>query len=179
MTVDSNTYGTAAGLERLIGDIVGGRKFTTDTVPTLVQAEAELDNVADSINSLLDTVGYTVPVDKTDYPFAFGYLAAANEYGAASRLLGTIPTEAYDPDEQMIDIGQTRPQMYERYLNQALKRIRERMLRAGMRKARFADLRAGAATDASGNTKEPLYRRRMDEFPGARILPGEESAEDC
>jgi len=178
MALDSNTYGTVAGVERLIGDIVASRTFTTGTVPTLVQCEAELDNVAADINSALDVMRYTVKVSETDYPYAYNFLAAANEYGAAARLLGTIPTEAYDPDEQMVDMGVTRAQMYERYFNQALKRIWDRKLRAGMAEGRFDKLRAGAATDDDGNTKDPLYRRRMGEYSGARILPSSEAGEE-
>lgn len=169
MTLDANTYGTVAGLQRLIGDIVASREFTTGTVPTLAQAEKELDNVAADLNSALDVMGYTVPVNETNYPHAYNFLASANEYGAAARLLGTIPTEAYDPDEQMTDTGATRAQMYERYLNQCLKRIWERKLKAGMSTGRFSMLKHGA------QDKDPLYRRRMGEYPGARILP---TAED-
>lgn len=174
MTVDANTYGTVAGVQRLIGDIVPSRTFATDSVPTLVQCEAELDNVANEINAALDVMGYTVPVSSTTYPTAYGFLGAANDYGAAARLLGTIPTEAYDPTEQMEDVGSSRAQMYERHLQQAIKRIWDRKIRAGMREGRFAKLRAGASTDEDGHTKEPLYRRRMGEYPGARILPSEE-----
>jgi hypothetical protein len=122
--------------------------------------------------------GYTYPVVQATYPAAYGDLVAANNYGAAARLLGTIPTEAYDPDEQMVDLGATRAQMYERYLNQTLKDIDEYKLRAGMRKERFADLRVGASTDEDGNVKDPLYRRRMGEYAGARILPKEEAGEE-
>ena len=170
MPLDANTYGTVAGVERLIGDIVASRTFTISTTPTLAQAEAELDNVAADINSALDVMGYTVKVDSTNYPHAYNFLAAANEYGAAARLLGTIPTEAYDPDEQMTDTGATRAQMYERYLNRALKRIWDRKLKAGMTTGRFSRLKSGA------QEKDPLYRRRMEEYPGARILPTEEDS---
>lgn len=169
MALDANTYGTVAGVERLIGDIVASRTFSESTVPTLAQAEAELDNVAADLNSALDVMGYTVPVDETNYAYAYGFLKAANEYGAAARLLGTIPTEAYDPDEQMVDTGATRAQMYERYLNQALKRIWDRKLKAGMSTGRFSKMKSGP------QDKDPLYRRRMGEYPGARILPTEES----
>ena len=172
MPLDANTYGTVAGVERLIGDIVASRTFTISTTPTLAQAEAELDNVAADINSALDVMGYTVKVDSTNYPHAYNFLKAANEYGAAARLLGTIPTEAYDPDEQMTDTGTTRAQMYERYLNQALKRIWDRKLKAGMTTGRFSQMRAGA------QDKDPLYRRRMEEYPGARILPTEEDSSE-
>ena len=175
MALDANTYGTVAGVERMIGDIVDSRTFAAGTVPTLTECEAALDAIAAIINARLDVVGYTVPVSEADYPFAYGLLEEANDNGASARLLGTIPTQAYDPDEQMEDMGATRPQMYERYLNQVLKQIDERKIRAGMRKARFFDLRTGAR-DSDGNVKEPLFRRRMDEYPGARSLPRAEDS---
>lgn len=150
-------YGTKAGLERLIGDIVPRRKFSSDTVPSSTQVAAELDNVYLDLNSALDAMGYTVPVDETAYPHAYGFLKAANEYGAAARLLSTIPTEAYNPGEQMTDMGQTRAQMYQVLLNQALKRIWERKLRAAMRKGRFTDIRIGATADA-------YYKRGMNTY---------------
>ena len=125
-------YGTNDGIERLIGDIVAGRKFSTSTVPTVTQVEAELANVAAEIDNALDVMGYVVPVVSATDPHAYAFLKAANEYGAAGRLLATIPTEAYDPAEQMEDIGQTRAQMYERHLKNALKLIWERKLSASM-----------------------------------------------
>ena len=175
MPVAATTYGTVAGVERMIGDIVADRTFAVGTVPTLIECEAALDAIANVINARLDYKGYTVPVVEATYPYAYGLLAEANNNGAAARLLGTIPTQAYDPDEQMEDTGATRPQMYERYLNQVLKMIMKGEIRAGMRKRMMADLRVGASKDEDGDLKEPLFRRRMDEYPGSRILPTEDT----
>lgn len=170
MAVEDNTYGTVAGVERMIGDIVDSRTFAVGTVPTLAECEAALDAIAKVLNARLDVQGYTIPVSEADYPEAYGLLEEANNNGAAARLLSSIPTQAYDPDEQMEDMGATRPQMYERYLNQVLKMIADRMIRAGMRLGRFDNFRTGAR-DSDGNIKDPLFRRRMDEYPGARTLP--------
>ena len=145
-------YGTKAGIERLIGDIVQGRKFSTSTVPTVAQVEAELGNVAAEINNALDVMKYVVPVANAVDPYAYSFLKAANEYGAAARLLGTIPTEAYDPGEQMEDIGQTRAQMYEKHLKNALKLIWEGKL-AATRSEGWLKMRA--------NSVDPLYKRGM------------------
>ncbi len=178
MVLEANTYGTVAGVERMIGDIVTDRTFAAGTVPSLSECESSLDAIAKVLNARLDVMGYTVPVDEDAYPEAYGLLEEANNNGAAARLLGTIPTQAYNPDEQMEDMGATRPQMYERYLNQTLKMISDRMIRAGLRKSRFADFRTGAR-DSDGNVKDPLFRRRMDEYPGARTLPrAEDSTEE-
>ena len=105
MTVGANTYGAVAGIQRLIGDIVESRTFTTGTVPTLAQVETELDNAAAELNNALDQAGFTVPVNATDYPTARAFLKAANEYGAAAVLLSTVPSEGYQPDEEVEDPG--------------------------------------------------------------------------
>lgn len=160
-------YGTKEGIERLIGDIVSGRKFSSSTVPTITQVEAELTNVAAEIDNALDVMNYVVPVVEATDPHAYAFLKAANEYGAAARLLATIPTEAYDPSEQMEEIGQTRAQMYERHLKNALKLIWELKLRASLQHGRFEYLRS-TAPDA-------LYKRGMLEISGQ---DGEEEEEE-
>jgi hypothetical protein len=160
-------YGTKEGIERLIGDIVSGRKFSTSTTPSISQVEAELTNVAAEIDNALDAMDYVVPVDVTTDPHAYAFLKAANEYGAAGRLLATIPTEAYDPGEQMADIGNTRAQMYERHLKNALKLIWELKLRATMVHSRMSKLRSSAP--------DAIYKRGMLEMSGQN---GEESEEE-
>ena len=150
-------YGTREGIERLIGDIVSGRKFSTSTVPTVTQVEAELTNVAAEIDNALDVMDYVVPVVLAIDPHAYAFLKAANEYGAAGRLLATIPTEAYDPSEQMEDIGQTRAQMYERHLQNALKLIWAGKLSASMVHDRIEH-------QVRSSTPDALYYRGMLDY---------------
>ena len=166
MAVDANTYAAVTDIQRLIGDIVDSRTFSGSTVPTSTQVENELDNTAAELNALLDMKGYTVKVSEADYPYAYNALKAANAYGSAARLLGTIPTEAYDPDQQMVDTGSSRPQMYERYFNQMRKQIENYKLSAGMRKNRMSRMKAGAATDSSGDDRDSLFKRGMLDYPG-------------
>ncbi len=176
MAVGANTYGEVAGLQRLIGDIVASRTFAVGTVPSLVQAEAELDNVAAEINAELDVQGYTVPIDAVNYPTARAAAKAANEYGAAARLLSTIPSETYDPAEQVEETGESRPQQYEKLLNRFLNRIKNNRLRAGRRVGRLSRVFTGAQEDADGNAKIPLFTRDMDSYPGGRVFTeGEDS----
>ena len=170
MAVDLNTYGKVSGLERLIGDIVTSRTFGLGTTPSLAQAEAELDNVAAEINAELDVQGYTVPINATDYPTARAAAKAANEYGAAARLLSTIPSEAYDPAEQVEETGETRPQQYEKLLNRFLARIKNQRLRAGRRVGRLSRIFAGSQADEDGYEKKPLFTRDQDSYPGSRRL---------
>ncbi len=166
MSVDTNTYGDVAGVERLIGDIVPSRSFSGSTVPSTTQVEAELDNVAAELNALLDVAGYAAPVVLADFPFAYNALKAANIYGAAGRLLATIPSESYDPDDQIIEGGTTRGQMYERYLNQMKKQIMDHMLKATMTDSRFGYFICGGAEDDDGNTRSPIFKRGDLDYPG-------------
>jgi len=170
MTVEANTYAEATDVERLIGDVVEERTFTEDTVPSLAQVEAELDNVAADLNRELDQVGYTVPVVEADYATAYKYLKAANAYGAAAVLLATVPATTYSPDEEVEQPGETRAGTYGNKLKSALKAIKENRLRAGRRTRRLENLAAGSAVDDEGNTKDPIFTRGMDAYPGRRSL---------
>lgn len=174
MSVGDNTYAEHEDVERLIGDVVLNRTFSISTVPTLDQVEAELDSVAAELNALLDMKGYTVKVSETSYPHAYNALKAANAYGASARLLGTIPTEAYDPSSDMVDMGTTRAQMYERYLNQMKKQIKGYELRAGMRKNRLSRVFTGGQEDSAGNVRDPLFKRGMLNKPGAEVSTEDE-----
>jgi len=170
MSVEDNTYAEATDVERLIGDLVEERTFTTETVPTLAQVESELDNVAADLNRELDQVGYTVPVDKTAYATAYAYLKAANAYGAAAVLLSTVPATVYNPDEDVEQPGETRAGTYGNKLKSALKAIKENRLRAGRRTRRLGNLAAGSAETEEGEEKLPIFKRGMDAYPGRRSL---------
>ena len=167
MTVGANTYGDVAGIQRLIGDIVESRTFGTGTVPTLAQVEAELDNAAAELNNALDQAGFTVPVNATDYPTARAFLKAANEYGAAAVLLSTVPSEGYDPNEEVENAPTTRAEAYGNKFKSALKAIREYRIRAGMRVGRLSRVFAGSQEDEDGNEKKPIFTRGMDAYPGS------------
>jgi len=170
MTVSANTYAEHEDVERLIGDIVLDRTFDATTVPTLDQVESELDNAAADLNRELDQVGYTVPVVEADYPTAFQFLKAANAYGAAAVLLSTVPSEGFDPVEEVETPGVTRAQTYANKFKSALKAIRENRLRAARRKDRLADVFTGSQEDDEGNEKNPIFTRGMDDYPGRRDL---------
>jgi len=167
MAVDTNTYAEHEDVERLIGDIVEDRTFSATTVPTEEQVEAELDNAAADLNRELDAVGYTVPVDETEYPTAYAFLKAANAYGAAAVLLSTVPSEGYEPTEEVETPANTRAQTYANKFKSALKAIRENRLRAGRRVGRLSRVFAGSQETDDGIEKKPIFTRGMDEYPGA------------
>ena len=166
MTVEANTYAEHEDVERLIGDIVEDRTFETTTTPSLAQVETELDNAAADLNRELDQIGYTVPVSEADYATAYAYLKAANAYGAAAVLLSTIPAETFDPTEDVEATTPTRAQAYANKFKSALKAIRENRLRAGRRTRRLENLAVGSAVDDEGNTKDPIFTRGEDSYPG-------------
>lgn len=170
MVVDANTYAAKTDVERLIGDIVEGRSFGAGTVPTESQVEKELDNAAADLNRELDQVGYTVKVSETDYPTAYAFLKAANAYGAAAVLLSTVPSEGYEPDEEVETPSTTRAQTYANKFKSALKAIRENRIRAGRRINRSDKFFAGSQEDDEGNEKLPIFKRGMDDYPGRRVL---------
>lgn len=174
MTVDANTYAEHEDVERLIGDIVLDRTFDATTVPTLDHVESELDNAAAELNAALDVTGYTVPVSETDYPTAYQYLKAANAYGAAAVLLSTVPSEGYEPTEEVEAPANTRAQTYANKFKSALKAIRENKIRAGRRKYRLGDVFAGSQEDENGYTKEPIFTRGQSDYPGRRSLTSED-----
>lgn len=167
MAIDSSSYGTKIGVEALIGDIVASRTFGAGTTPSETEMEAAIDAVANQINSLLDSVGYTVPVSNANFPIAFGFLKACNNAGAAARLLGSVPPNVYDPDEEIIDSGNSRQQTYINELNRCFARIRKQEIRADRRVDRFEHIFTGSQEDSSGNTKLPLFTRDLHDNPQA------------
>lgn len=169
MAVDANTYGSVAGVEKLVGDIVASRTFSASTVPTTTQVETILDDIAAEINSLLDTIGYTAKISSSGFPLAYNYVVAGNNYGAASVVLKTIPGQgSLGPEGE--ELGNVRANMYQSQLNRCLERIRKRELRAGMRAGRLANVFAGSQQDDDGNDKLPLFQRGQDDYPGSRSL---------
>lgn len=165
------SYAVQADIERLIGDIVENRTFGVGTVPTAVQVTAEIDNAAAEIDAALDAAGYTAPVVQADFPVAYAFLKAANAYGAAAVLLGTIPAQAYAPDDEVDTGSENRAKMYNQKFQAALKKIAEYKIRATMRQGRLSRVFTGSQEDADGNTKDPLFVRGMDDYPGV-ILNG-------
>ena len=168
MVVDANTYGSVAGVERLVGDLVASRTFGASTVPTITQVELELDAVAADLNRELQAAGYTVKVSLPSDPIPYAFLVAANNYGAAARVLAVLPVGAYNPEIE--DMGTNRAEMYQRHLNHALKMIQEHRLSAAMATGRLARVFSGGQEDEDGYEKLPLFKRGLTDYPAAREL---------
>lgn len=168
MAVGANTYGSVAGVQALVGDLVASRTFSGSTTPTLTQVEGVLDDVAADINRELEAAGYTVKVSQASYPTAYAFLAAANNYGAAAIVLGMLPPVTFTADTEQE--GPSRAQMYQGRLNHALKVITEGKLKAARDTGRLERCYSGASEDADGNDKVPLFTRDQWDYPGSRSL---------
>ena len=96
----------------------------------------------------------------------------ANNYGAAARVLGMVPTGSYNAGIE--EMGTSRAQMYEHHLKHALKMIREGKLKAGRDQGVFDRVVVGSQYDDDGYTKQPLFTRDMHDNPGARELVEDE-----
>ena len=163
MAVDADTYGTEAGVELLIGDVVDGRAFTGSTVPTSTQVEGILDQIAGVINNALEAQGYSAPVVLADNPYAHRMLVRANDHGAAADIIAAFfPHMAFNAEGEPTD----RLTYYRQALKDALDTIQRGALSAGLTRRIFA----GSQEDSDGNTKLPLFKRDKFDYPGARTL---------
>jgi hypothetical protein len=169
MSVGANTYGTAAGVQNLIGDIVASRVFTTGTIPALATVEAILDQVAGEINVHLKANGYSVPVALATDPEAHALLLQANNAGAAAVLLSTGPSEAWE-QPGLDDVSRGRRHMFENLLTRTLKLIQERRLPATRTSLGFEDLIVGSKLDTDGKTRTPIFTLGRWDYPGTRSL---------
>jgi len=168
MATSSNTYGTSTGIERLVGDIVLSRTFTTTTVPTSAQVDLFLDQTAADLNVTLAGAGYTAPVSTSSDPITHRWLESVNEMGAAALILGSIPMTAIAPGVE--DAGSNRMEMFQAQFNRALTRIEEQKISAARGRSRLGAVFSGSQEDTDGNRKLPIFKRGADKTPGTRPL---------
>ena len=171
MALDSDTYGTVARVERLVGDLVQGRSFSLNSIPTLAQVEGFLDDTASELNSALTFAEYTVPVVVGTDTAAFNYLAHGNSCGAAFLVLDALPAEAYtEPGEESPSQG--RKQSYERIFWNLIKVIKAEQIPAEKTSGGtiLAPFKVGSAMDANGNTTKPIFTRSLTDNPSSRSL---------
>lgn len=174
MAVDTYTYGSVASVERIVGDIVDGRKFGSTTVPSLAQVEAGLDEAASMMHLALAAAGYPVDLAATvlsDAPRAHAFLATVNSVGGAAIALDYAPAEAVVPQGE--EIGQTRSQRLWARFNRGIKALEGEGLDAlGLTKgSTVADkLVVGSYLNSDGKKKLPLFKRGGLDFPNTRDL---------
>lgn len=150
-------YGTAGGVEILIGDIVVARDFTTTTIPTSGDVGAFLDDIEAELHRELAAAGFQVPVSTSANPREAAWLAGIAEKGAAALILGSIPMTAIAPGAQ--DAGTNRMEMYQAFFNRAIENIRENRFTAARTRGRLGAVFAGSQSDTDGNRKKPIFKR--------------------
>ena len=174
MAVGTNTYGTVAKVEALVGDVVASRLFTTGTVPTLAQVEAFLDDIASELHGALAQGGYAVQTKTnltTNAPRAVDWLSLLNAYGACALVLQTLPYEAQAA--ALPDAPPSRGNWFRKRYEDGLERIRKENFLAVLgltRTKRYDMVYAGSQENEDGEEKLPLFTRGMDDYPGSRSL---------
>jgi len=164
------TYGSVARVEALCGDVVAARTFGAGTVPTVTEVEAILDDIASDINVELEGARYTLETAAdfaTNQPVVSAFLIALNSWGAAAAVLDTLPLISVAAGlDGAGEGGGRRDALNRRYLS-GLKRIREKRLNATRSAIR---VKVGSAVNDDGETKKPIFRRDLTDFPGTRSL---------
>lgn len=174
MAVGANTYGTVARVEALVGDVVASRTFGTGTIPTLVQVELLLDDVAAELHAALAEGGWPIQTLANltiNAPRAVNWLALLNVYGACALVLQSLPYEAQA--SALPDAPPSRGNWFRKRFEDGIERIRTGNFLASMgltRTGRLEKIYAGSQENADGETKLPLFTRGMDDYPGSRSL---------
>jgi len=153
----SNSYGTSTGIERLIGDIVISRAFTTTTVPNSTTVELFIDDIASELNRELAASGYQVPVSTTANPLEHRWLESINDKGAAAMILGSMPAVSFAPGFE--DAGTNRAEMFIGFFTRALTAIQEHRFTADRTRGRLGAVFSGSQSDTNGSRKKPLFKR--------------------
>jgi hypothetical protein len=172
MAVGANSYSSVTDVERLIGDLVVDRDFTSTTIPKAIDVEAWIDARAARLNSELKAAGFSVPVTTADAE-AHGWLKFSNAAGAAAIALSAMPAESIAPNADEIQVrtrGQFLDSEYRAIIDvirgdEGLGRFpatRDRSLAKG--------LKVGSYKDADGNVKKPYFERGGFDFMNTRSL---------
>jgi len=170
MAVSEYTYGTVALVESRVGWVVSGRTgFSGDTVPTITEVEAVLDQVAAEIHAVLLQNGY--PADTkanitTNAPRAVAWLERLNVAGACADILQGFPVAG---DEES---GYSPERFWSKIYENGKKLIAGSFLeRMGLAKSyEISDMLVSTSLeDDEGNKKEPLFKRGMWGYPGNQV----------
>jgi hypothetical protein len=96
VSLDSNTYGSVAGVAAYTKHLTDDGAFTALTEPTLVEVEAFLDQTSDTLNGWLARAGYGIPVTQVD---AVKVLARYANLGAAGLAELSMRGAGYNADD--------------------------------------------------------------------------------
>ena len=170
MAINADSYTDVERVEAQVGDMVENRKFTPNSVPTILQVETLINDIADELNGLLKANAYTAPVVLATDSQAYGMLILANTMGVAALVISTLPTEAWTSVRQEAP-GFTRRAFYAARYKRILDLILSRKLPASRSSSDSYEVYAGSQLDIStGETKLPIFTRTSTDFPGSRTL---------
>ena len=181
MTVNSYTYCTALDIQSLIGDIIGGRVFTTASSPSLAEVESQCDNVAALIHAKLAEEGYISTTNGTlltnaylvaNYPLVAGFLKSLNIQGACHQVLQSVPGMAVDPSDS--EAPNQRANQFKKRFDDGLKSIGGQLIdNLGLARSVRRTQRVTAVQDidpVTGYHKVPFFTRGMTDISGSRNL---------
>lgn len=164
----TTVYGRVERVESLVGDLVDGRTFDDDTVPSVGEVEQFLEERAATLNMALRRSGYTVPVTDTE---TLKWLEYINAVGAAIIVISTLPLAGYaDPSFDSPSVS--RRHAFEKEWKDAFKMISDGVLPAAKTLSDMHEAYSGARLDSSGSVKNPMFKRDMLRHPSAPAETG-------
>lgn len=174
MSLDSNSYGTVAGVAAYVGHMTNaGGTFDNTTEPTIAQVEAFLDQASDMLNGWLARAAYVIPVTQAD---AVKVLARYANLGAAGLCELSMRSAGYAADDE-----NKRENKFLKMFEQAQTYIDSGALAAlgatvvsSSAPPPLAGLRVGGAT-LGGQALQPMFSRTMFGNQPAAEYKGRES----
>ena len=170
MAVGSYSYGTVAGVQQKVGWVVPARTFGASTVPTTIEVENIIDQIAAEIHAKLVDAGYpvnTAAAVLVSAPRVSKWLEMLNEAGACAEIVMSFAI-AGDPESS------SNPSSYwKRRYEEGKKMIAGRFLNdLGLTRtnALSSHLVSTSTLDEDGNEKHALFTRKMFEVPGETVF---------
>jgi len=158
-------YATEGEVEVLVGDVVNSRNFTDSTVPTTSQVALFITQRDALLDNALSMVGYSTPVTLAADPNAYNLLVHASSCGVASDVMA-----AFFPMMSFAEGGEPigRYAHFRSTFDAAVKLIRSGGLSASI--SATSRIFTGSQENSDGETKQPLFKRGIFDYPGSRIL---------
>jgi hypothetical protein len=158
MALDTNTYGTVAGVAAYVRRLANSSAmFDATTRPTLTEVEAFLDQCSDVLNGWLVRSGYVIPVTQPD---AVRVLARYANLGAAGHVELSQRAGGYDAEDEnrrenkFLDMFA----QAEAYIESGALAALGADVVAGSLPSPVSGLRVGGGT-RSGQAMRPIFRR--------------------
>jgi len=154
MAIDSSSYGTVAKVEALTRRYTNSSAaFDTTTTPTLLAVESFIDDLSDTLDVMLSTNGFTVPVTQATAKAMLGRLVVA--YAVELVYLANSAGRFFDKKNTANPL-----MVFEEEMSDWIERHVSGLERLGV--ARPNSLTEGIGfreTDESGDDVHPIFQR--------------------